>query len=119
MAIGRLVPGSKLGRYTLREPLGAGGMGVVYEAHDDKLERSVAIKVLPQGLVSGEEARLRFHREALALARLGHEHIAAIYDFGEDSGLDYIVMEPFRNDRSYQLAFSLVAAPNATKIRAR
>ena len=117
MAIGRLVPGSKLGRYTLREPLGAGGMGVVYEAHDDKLERSVAIKVLPQGLVSGEEARLRFHREALALARLGHEHIAAIYDFGEDSGLDYIVMERIADEPlSAKLAAGPLSVREATTI---
>ena len=83
----------KLGRYSLLAPLGAGGMGVVYRAHDDKLERTVAIKTLTPGLFTGDEARHRFQKEALALAKLSHAHIAAVYDVGEHEGHDYIVME--------------------------
>jgi serine/threonine protein kinase/Tol biopolymer transport system component len=90
---GSLAAGSRLGRYLIVEPLGAGGMGVVYRARDEKLERAVAIKMLAQGLLTGEEARRHFHREARALAKLNHPRIAAVYDVGEQDGADYIVME--------------------------
>jgi eukaryotic-like serine/threonine-protein kinase len=86
-------PGTKLGRYAIIEPLGSGGMGVVYRARDEKLERDVAIKILAPGVLSDEDARTRFRKEALALAKLSHAHIAAVYDVGEDNGVDYIVME--------------------------
>jgi eukaryotic-like serine/threonine-protein kinase len=85
--------GRKLGRYLIVESLGAGGMGVVYRARDEKLERDVAIKVLSAGLLVNDEARRHFKREALALAKLNHPHIAAVYDTGEENGIDYIVME--------------------------
>ncbi len=85
--------GTKLGRYSIVEPLGAGGMGVVYRARDEKLERIVAIKLLAPGMFTGDEARRRFHKEALALAKLSHAHIAVVYDVGEQDGVDYIVME--------------------------
>ena len=85
--------GTKLGRYSIIEPLGAGGMGVVYRARDEKLERVVAIKLLAAGMFTGDEARRRFHKEARALAKLSHAHIAAVYDVGEQDGIDYIVME--------------------------
>ena len=88
-----LTPGQKLGRYTVIEPIGSGGMGAVYRARDEKLERFVAIKILSPGLVTGEEARRRFRKEALALAKLSHPHIAAVYDVGEQEGVDYLVME--------------------------
>ncbi len=88
-----LGPGMRLGRYSIVEQLGAGGMGVVYRARDEKLERAVAIKMLAPGLLNGEEARRHFRREALALAKLNHPRIAAVYDVGEQDGLDYIVME--------------------------
>jgi serine/threonine protein kinase/dienelactone hydrolase len=88
-----LSAGTKLGRYSIIEPLGAGGMGVVYRARDEKLERVVAIKLLAPGVFTGDEARRRFHKEALALAKLSHAHIAAVYDVGEQDGVDYIVME--------------------------
>ena len=68
-------------------------MGVVYRARDEKLERDVAIKVLSAGLLVNDEARRHFRREALALAKLNHPHIAAVYDTGEENGIDYIVME--------------------------
>ena len=93
LASNDLAPGTRLGRYIIIEPLGAGGMGVVYRAKDEKLERAVAIKILSPGLLMGGDARRRFHKEALALAKLGHTHIAAVYDVGEQEGIDYIVME--------------------------
>ena len=88
-----LTAGHKLGRYTVMEPIGSGGMGAVYRARDEKLERVVAIKILSPGLVTGDEARRRFRKEALALAKLSHPHIAAVYDVGEQDGVDYLVME--------------------------
>ena len=89
----RLAAGSTLGRYSIIEALGAGGMGVVYRARDEKLERAVAIKILSPGVLTNEDARRRFHKEALALAKLSHTHIAAVYDVGQQEGIDYIVME--------------------------
>ena len=85
--------GYTLGRYTILEALGSGGMGTVYRARDERLEREVAIKILSPGLFGDEETRRRFRREALALAKLGHAHIAAIHDVGEHEGIDFIVME--------------------------
>jgi eukaryotic-like serine/threonine-protein kinase len=90
---GNLATGTKLGRYSIIEALGAGGMGFVYRARDERLERAVAIKILAPGLLRGEDARRRFHKEALALAKLSNVHIAAVYDVGEEDGVDYIVME--------------------------
>jgi eukaryotic-like serine/threonine-protein kinase len=88
-----LTAGHTLGRYTVIEPIGSGGMGAVYRARDEKLERVVAIKILSPGLVTGDDARRRFRKEALALAKLSHPHIAAVYDVGEQDGVDYLVME--------------------------
>jgi serine/threonine protein kinase len=88
-----LAAGHKLGRYTVMESIGSGGMGAVYRARDEKLERFVAIKILAHGLVIGAEERRRFRKEALALAKLSHPHIAAVYDVGEQDGVDYLVME--------------------------
>ncbi len=88
-----LAAGTKLGRYRIIEPLGAGGMGTVYRARDERLERVVALKILTPGLFAGDDARRRFHKEALALAKLSHAHIAAVYDVGQQDGVDYIVME--------------------------
>ncbi len=85
--------GSKLGPYEIVARLGAGGMGVVYRARDERLDRNVAIKVLPPGLLTDEQARKRFRTEARALAKLSHPNIAAVYDVGEQDGADYIVME--------------------------
>jgi non-specific serine/threonine protein kinase len=85
--------GRTLGHYRLLEPIGTGGMGVVYRARDERLERDVAIKVLPHGRVLDEMARRRFRTEALALSRLNHPNIATIHDFGTDSGIDFLVME--------------------------
>ena len=85
--------GARLGRYSIVEPLGAGGMGIVYRARDEKLEREVAIKMLAPGVLTGEDAKRHFRREALALAKLNHPRIAAVYDVGEQDGADFIVME--------------------------
>jgi len=85
--------GRKLSHYKVLERLGAGGMGEVYRAHDDRLERDVAIKVLPNNVLANEESRRQFRREALALSRLNHPHIATVYDFDTDQGVDFLVME--------------------------
>jgi serine/threonine protein kinase len=68
------------------EEIGAGGMGVVFRAHDERLDRDVAVKVLPPGSLSDEAARKRFRNEAHALSRLNHSNIAAIYDFDSQDG---------------------------------
>jgi Tol biopolymer transport system component/tRNA A-37 threonylcarbamoyl transferase component Bud32 len=88
-----LAPGTRLGRYAIVDQLGAGGMGVVYRARDEKLEREVAIKMVARGVLASEEARRHFRKEALALAKLNHAHIAAVYDVGEQDGADFLVME--------------------------
>jgi formylglycine-generating enzyme required for sulfatase activity/predicted Ser/Thr protein kinase len=90
--------GTTLGRYIILEPLGAGGMGIVYRARDERLERTVAIKILAPGLLTGAEARNSFRKEALALAKLSHPHIAAVYDVGEQDGTDFLVMECIRGE---------------------
>jgi Tol biopolymer transport system component/tRNA A-37 threonylcarbamoyl transferase component Bud32 len=82
-----------LERYLITGRLGAGGMGVVYRARDEKLDRDIAIKMLQRGLLTSDDARARFRREAQALAKLNHAHIAAVYDVIEQDGADCIVME--------------------------
>jgi len=85
--------GQVLGHYRLLEQIGAGGMGLVFRAQDEQLERDVAIKVLPPGILSDEAARKHFRREALTLAKLNHPNIGTVYEFANDQGLDYLVME--------------------------
>ena len=85
--------GQILGHYEVIEQLGAGGMGVVYRAHDARLERDVALKVLPAGLLADPAARKRFRNEALALARLNHPNICSVFDFDAADGVDFLVME--------------------------
>ena len=88
-----LTPGRRLGRYEILSPLGAGGMGEVYRARDSKLKRDVAVKVLP-GYVSGDPEFLsRFEREANAVAALSHPNILSIFDFGNEDGVAFAVME--------------------------
>jgi serine/threonine protein kinase len=77
-----LAAGSRLGRYEILSPLGAGRMGEVYRARDTRLERTVAIKVLPSHLSSPPESRLRFDREARRISQLSHPHVCALYDVG-------------------------------------
>jgi TolB-like protein/tRNA A-37 threonylcarbamoyl transferase component Bud32/Tfp pilus assembly protein PilF len=85
--------GRVLSHYRILEELGAGGMGVVYKARDERLKRDVALKVLPPGALSDPAARKRFQREALALAQLNHPHVATIHDFDSAEGRDFLVME--------------------------
>src|SRR5450759_2480695 len=85
--------GRKLGHYQVLQKIGAGGMGEVYRARDEHLDRDVAIKVLPAGTLCEEESRRRFHGEALALSRLAHPNIANVYDFDTQDGIDFLVTE--------------------------
>src|SRR5712692_10226686 len=88
-----LSAGTRLGPYEILSPLGAGGMGEVYKARDTRLERTVAIKVLPPHLSSSLEIRQRFEREAKTISQLSHPHICALYDVGNQDGVEYLVME--------------------------
>jgi len=88
-----LAAGTKLGPYEIQSALGAGGMGEVYRARDTRLERTVAIKILPEHLSSNSELRARFEREARAVSSLNHPHICHLYDIGSQDGTAYLVME--------------------------
>ena len=88
-----LTSGSKLGPYEIQSSLGAGGMGEVYAARDTRLDRTVAIKILPEHLSEKPEAHARFEREARAVSSLNHPNVCQLYDVGEQSGVRYIVME--------------------------
>ena len=88
-----LTAGARLGPYEIVAPLGTGGMGEVYRARDQHLERDVALKILPPGFLADESARRRFRREALALSKLNHPNIAAIYGLEETNGRTFLVME--------------------------
>src|SRR5918995_1415511 len=88
-----LHPGTRLGPYEIVNPLGAGGMGEVYRAHDLKLGRDVALKVLPPSLASDQAALARFEREARSVAQLSHPNILGIFDFGHEGATAYAVME--------------------------
>ena len=85
--------GKELSHYRIVEQIGAGGMGVVYRAHDEQLDRDVAVKVLPKRLLDDEAARKRFRKEALSLARLNHPNIATVHEFGSQDGTDFLVIE--------------------------
>jgi predicted Ser/Thr protein kinase/tetratricopeptide (TPR) repeat protein len=88
----------RIGKYRVLEPLGRGGMGVVYKAHDPVLDRQVAVKVMTEGAEVGTEARERFLREAQSAARLNHPNIITVYELGEDAGQIFIVMELLEGD---------------------
>src|SRR6202162_4989271 len=88
-----ILPGTRLGPYEILTAIGAGGMGEVYKARDTRLDRIVAIKVLPAHLADRSELRERFEREAKTIASLNHPHICVLYDIGEQDGIDYLVME--------------------------
>ncbi len=88
-----LPSGSRLGPYEVLEPLGAGGMGEVYRGRDTRLERIVALKILPSHLSASEEVRQRFEREARAISALSHPHICALHDIGREGDTEYLVME--------------------------
>ena len=88
-----LAAGSRLGPYEILAPIGAGGMGEVYKARDTRLERTVAVKVLPERLSASPEVRQRFEREAKTISQLSHPHICALYDVGREGDVEYLVME--------------------------
>ena len=88
-----LASGTKLGPYEIQSPLGAGGMGEVYRAQDTRLERTVAIKILPAHLSCDQVHKQRFEREAKTISGLNHPHICVLYDVGHQDGIDYLVME--------------------------
>src|SRR5437667_2398304 len=85
--------GQTLGHYRVIEQIGAGGMGVVYRAHDEQLDRDVAIKLLPPGMLADELTRKRFRKEATTLAKLSHPNIATVHEFGSQNETDYLVTE--------------------------
>lgn len=88
-----LVSGTKLGPYEILSPLGAGGMGEVYRGRDTRLDRTVAVKILPSHLSEDAEAKQRFDREARTISSLNHPHICTLFDVGHHDGIDYLVME--------------------------
>src|SRR5579863_10259938 len=88
-----ILPGRRLGPHEILSAIGAGGMGEVYKARDTRLDRIVAIKVLPSHLADRSELRERFEREAKTIASLNHPHICTLYDTGHQDGIDFLVME--------------------------
>jgi serine/threonine protein kinase len=88
-----ILPGTRLGPHEILAAIGAGGMGEVYRARDTRLDRIVAIKILPDHLADRADLRERFEREARTIASLNHPHICTIYDVGHQNGTDYLVME--------------------------
>ncbi|HTS03060.1 MAG TPA: serine/threonine-protein kinase, partial [Thermoanaerobaculia bacterium] len=111
-----LSPGSRLGPYEIVSLLGKGGMGEVYRARDSRLDREVAVKVLPEDFFEGEERRQRFEREAKLLASLNHPNIAAIYGVVEDRALVMELVEgaepkgPLPFDEAWSIASQIAAA---------
>src|SRR6185436_11200423 len=103
--------GTRLGPYEVIAPLGAGGMGEVYKARDTRLDRTVAIKVLPDHLSASPDLKVRFEREARAVSSLNHPHICVLYDIGEQDGIDYLVMEYLEGET---LAARIERGPLAT-----
>ncbi len=93
-----LTSGTHLGPYEVLAPVGAGGMGEVYKARDARLERTVAIKVLPADVAADPAARERFEREARAIAALNHPHICILHDIGRHEGIDFLVMEYLKGE---------------------
>jgi serine/threonine protein kinase len=93
-----IAAGTRLGPYEIEALLGAGGMGEVYRARDVRLDRTVAVKVLSQRVLTRAESRKRFEREARAIASLNHPHICALHDVGRHDGLDFLVMEFVRGE---------------------
>jgi aminoglycoside phosphotransferase (APT) family kinase protein len=88
-----LTAGIRFGPYEILAPLGSGGMGEVYKARDARLDRTVAIKVLPSHVANDPELKQRFAREAKTLAALSHPHICPVFDVGQQDGIDFLVME--------------------------
>jgi len=89
----RQMTGTEIGHFKILEKLGEGGMGVVYKAHDTRLNRQVALKVLPAGKIANAERKNRFVQEAQAASALNHPNIVVIHEINTENGVDYIVME--------------------------
>src|SRR5262245_40228751 len=111
--------GSRIGPYELTARIGAGGMGEVYKARDTRLDRTVAVKVLPAHGLQDSHARERFEREARAVAALNHPHICTLYDIGSSDDIDFLVMEyvdgvtlhgPMPAEEAVQLAMQFASA---------
>jgi serine/threonine protein kinase/Tol biopolymer transport system component len=112
-----LAPGTKLGPYEILSPLGAGGMGEVYRARDTRLDRSVAIKILPAHLSADPARKLRFEREAKTVSTLNHPNICSLFDVGSQNGTDYLVMECIEGESlSQRLARGALPVEQVLKI---
>jgi serine/threonine protein kinase len=107
-----LAPGTKLGPYEILSPLGAGGMGEVYRARDTRLDRSVAIKILPAHFSADPARKLRFEREAKTVSALNHPNICSLFDVGSQNGTDFLVMECIEGE---SLADRLAKGPLPTE----
>src|ERR1022692_1176759 len=107
-----LAPGTRLGPYEILGAIGAGGMGEVYRARDTRLDRVVAIKILPEHLSNKPQLRERFEHEARAVSSLNHPHICTLHDIGCQDGVDYVVMEYLEGET---LAQQLKKGPLATE----
>ncbi len=112
-----------LGPYDILSPIGAGGMGEVYKARDTRLDRTVAIKVLPEHVASDPDLKQRFEREAKTISSLNHPHICTLYDIGSQDGIDFLVMEYLEGDTLAQRlekgALPLDQAPDCHPNRGR
>ena len=104
----KLESGTRLGPYLVEEPIGAGGMGEVYRARDTRLDRTVAIKVLPSHLSEDPDLKARFDREAKTISSLQHPNICALFDVGHEEGTDFLVMEHLEGE---SLAARLSSGP--------
>src|ERR1700674_702267 len=93
MSVPIVNPGQVLGHYRIIEQIGAGGMGLVFRARDEQLDRDVALKILPPLTLLTEPARRQFRREAVSVARISHPNVATAFDFGQQDGVDYLVTE--------------------------
>jgi Tol biopolymer transport system component len=111
-----LSPGGRLGPYEIVGPLGAGGMGEVYRARDTRLDRQVAIKLLPSHLAVDPDARVRFEREAKAIAAISHPNILAAHDFGTENGTAYLVTELLEGE-SLRARLDALAGPHGEQRR--
>jgi len=118
-AITRSLEGNRIGPYLVEARIGAGGMGEVYRARDTRLDRTVAIKVLPAHMANDSQARQRFEHEARSVAALNHPHICTLFDIGSHDGVDFLVMEyldgdtlsgPIPHDEALRLATQIAAA---------
>jgi|CZKD01.1.fsa_nt_gi Tol biopolymer transport system component len=108
-----LTSGTKLGPYEIVSPLGAGGMGEVYRAKDTRLDRTVAVKILPSHLSDNPDAKQRFDREARAISSLNHPNICTLHDVGHQDGIDFLVMEFLEGET---LAERLAKGPLPTEL---